>query len=621
MAAYLITAAVLIIYMVLAWFIASWLHLPATAAWILRLLLWLIGLIGAGAFVWFYRKNQQATDPATATGAGSSELDQRVSEAIRRLRAITRAPRATFGDHPLVLVLGPTGATKTSVIRNSGLDPDLLSGCVEQDGAVVPTRSANVFFTRQAVFVDTGGSLEQPDLTHLVTRLQRSSLAGALRAGGQKPRIVLICLGCDSFQQGAEATAAQARKLNSDLHHIAQILGSDCAVYVLFTKMDRLPGFKEYVQYLSKEEASQILGANLPLRRSGTGVYAEDETKRLSTAFDELFCSLAEKRTEFLAHENDAAKLGAIYEFPRHVRKLRTPLVQFLVDLCRPSHMDVNPLLRGFYFCGVRPIVVEDVVAPAAVERAPVADAGSGATRMFTYDQMAAAAPKPAVAPVATARKVPQWAFVMRLFSDVLLKDRMAMMASGFSSKVCIVRRALLAGACVLLLVLIGLMFNSWLGNRELQQTVTQAASAISPAATTEPSLAEVWQLERLRSVVATLEQHRRDGAPIGLRWGLYSGESLYPDARNLYFSRFRALLFADTQTRLLEALRTLPAMPDATHDYGMVYATLKGYLVTTSHHEKSETAFLAPVLYSRWATNREVDDERAQLVHKQFEF
>ena len=98
-----------------------------------------------------------------------------------------------------------------------------------------------------------------------------------------------------------------------------------------------------------------------------TGIYREAETARLSQEFDLLYQSLCDRRTEYLAREHDAGRLPAVYEFPREFRKLRSLAVEFLVDVCRPSHLRAGPLLRGFYFTGVRPVVVADV----AVEQAP----------------------------------------------------------------------------------------------------------------------------------------------------------------------------------------------------------------------------------------------------------
>ena len=92
---------------------------------------------------------------------------------------------------------------------------------------------------------------------------------------------------------------------------------------MLFTKCDRLQFFLEYARNLGPEEAQQVLGATLPMVSYAGGVYAEQETARVSQAFDHLFASLADKRPTFLSREFDETKLPAIYEFPREFRKLR----------------------------------------------------------------------------------------------------------------------------------------------------------------------------------------------------------------------------------------------------------------------------------------------------------
>jgi len=80
---------------------------------------------------------------------------------------------------------------------------------------------------------------------------------------------------------------------------------------------------------MSKDEAAEVLGTTLPLRSLSAGVYADEETKRLTKAFDEIFYSLAERRILLLPREHEGEKLPGIYEFPRELRKLRTVLVQF----------------------------------------------------------------------------------------------------------------------------------------------------------------------------------------------------------------------------------------------------------------------------------------------------
>lgn len=621
MVAYVITGVVLLVYLVLVWFIGIWMHMHGAALWALRGLLALFGLVGAGTFIWFYRQNRGGIS-ADAGGASADEIDYRMREGLQRLRAITRNGRDHFGDHPLVLMMGAPGSTKTSIIENSSLDPDLLSGNVEQDGGVVPTSSVNLFYTKQSVFVDVGGSMLSVEgaVRRILARLQPNNFSRAVRSGQAAPRSALLCVDCETLRQGAQAAQSVARKLNAALHEAAQVLGTDFPVYVVFTKLDRVPGFTEYMRNFTKEEAGQVLGTTLPLRRSGAGVYADEETKRLSSRFDEIFCSLAEKRTYVLARENDATKLAPVYEFPREIRKLRATLVQMLVDLCRPSQMPSNPFLRGFYFCGVRPLIVEEVVH-SAVERPVAGDAGSrGATRMFNFESMAAAA-SAAPQPVSTVRKIPQWAFVAHLFMDVVLRDR-NVAATGVSANVSVIRRILLVAASVIGVIAITLFAVSFFSNRAMEKTVVETAQAMPAAPSTEvPALADLQKLDTIRDTVATLEQYRTDGPPWYMRFGLYTGDDLYAEARAVYFVKFRLLLFGATQVKLLTELQTLPPAPDPARDYGVVYDTLKAYLITTTNHEKSTKEFLQPVLYQHFAAGRDIDSDREKLIRTQFDF
>ena len=75
---------------------------------------------------------------------------------------------------------------------------------------------------------------------------------------------------------------------------------------------------------------------------------------------------------------------------------------------------------------------------------------------------------------------------------------------------------------------------------------------------------------------------------PWSMRWGLYVGNSLYPDVRRIYFQHFQHLLFGEAQANLVQTLSALPAAPGPNDQYGPAYDTLKAYLITTSNHDKS---------------------------------
>src|SRR5580704_7050974 len=622
---YLATGVILLAYLVLVWFLGGWLRLHGSDIWILRGGLAFVGLIAAGSFLWFYRKSkadEAGTETQSAQLPGTDDIDLVVREAVRRLKSSTLGRGANLGNLPLVFVLGDSGATKTTTVIHSALDPELLAGQVYQDTTVLPTRLLNIWYTRQAIFVDPAGELltQPPRWKRLVKLVQPGRVSTAMGKGLQAPRAAIVCYDTESFLKpgASETTLSAARKLAVRLQEISQLLGISFPVYVLFTKLDRVSFFPEFVRGLNKEQASEILGATLPVRSLTSGVYAEEETRRLGKAFDELFYSLAERRLDLLARENDGSQLAAIYEFPRELRKLRTLLVQFLVDLTRPSQLSVNPFLRGFYFSGVRAVIVDDVAVAAPQVQAPDLS-GAGATRIFSSAGFGVL-PAVSSAPGSSSRKMPQWVFLSQLFNDIIVKDRVALTASGFSSRVSILRRVVLTAAFLVAITCTIGFLVSFVGNHQLEGDLRAAISDLRNTGEggDQPNLANLQKLDRLRQQLATLKEFEADGAPFRLRWGLYVGDQLYPEARSAYFERFRQVLFASTQGKILDGLRAVPDTPGPNDSYEKTYNELKAYLITTSNNDKSTKEFLTPVLSSHWIAGRDIDAERVALAKAQ---
>lgn len=631
-----IAGGALVVYLALAFIVPKVLNVTGTNYWILAVGLAVIGMIAAAVYIWSEARSNADTAKsiaqaggasggasAGAAGAGGDELSQLLNEAEERLRSSNLGKGARFASLPALFVIGPKGATKTTTITQSGLDPELLAGQVYQEGnAVAPTRFVNAWFARQWVFVEAGAAaLADPaQWGKLIRRLRPGPLQGATRKGAQSPRAALVCFDSEEFikARGAEATAAAARDLHDKLGAISQSLGISLPVYVLFTKADRVPYFQEYFHTLTNEESVQVLGATLPAG-AATGAYDQEQSARLNAYIDQLYFSLAEHRADFLAREGDAEKLPGSYEFPREFRKFRNLAVQFLLDVCRPSQLNATPFLRGFYFSGVRPILVRDA-APAPVVNKPRAG-DSGATGVFRVGPDPAAAYSTESSAV---RRVPQWVFLRQLFANVILADEAALGASSVSVKTSTWKRVALASAAafgVLLMILWGISFGQ---NRGLEAAARDASAAVkvdNAAAAPIPSLDDLTKLDNLRQSVETIGRYNRDGAPLSYRWGLYVGDELYPKVRRLYFRRFFQLLFGSTQAGLLSNLQSLPASPTPTDSYQYPYDSLKSYLITTSNHDKSTKLYLAPLLYSRWEAGKSVDPARAQLVRRQFEF
>ncbi len=593
-----------------------------------------LGLSSFALFYYFQRKAQERRSGGGASNTadpGANETDPLIRDANARL-AQSKAG-AGIANLPMIFVIGDRGTAKTSTILQSGIEPELLAGQVYQDNAITPTRTANIFYARGTVFVEAGGAvLGTPQAwSRLVAKLQPGKLKSL--GGGQAPRGVLLCFDLETFtrQGAAESIANAARYLQSRLGEISQILGVSFPVYVLFTRADRLPYFAEFVRNLSNEEAGQVVGATLPMRSANaSGVYGEEENQRLTAAFTQLFHTFCDQRLRLLPRETDAEKLPQSYEFPREFRKLRSALVQFLVDIGRPSQLRASPFLRGFYFSGVRPVTMTEVAA--APQATPQEQAGvSGATGMFRVGVEAQRRAQQAQAtPGGGSRKVPQWLFLGHLFNDVILADESARRASGSSTKTSTLKRALFATAAGLCLLYSILLIVSFFGNRSLEQQALDASRGLSAIAAPQnalPSEDSLRKLDTLRQSLAELTDYEYNGAPLHLRWGLYSGSSVLPSVRRVYYSKFNQLLFGGTQAGILSFLQRTPALPGPTDDYGYGYDSLKSYLLTTSDWKRSSDqslqAFLGSRLRDRWSAGHEneIGQPRMDLAKLQFDF
>ncbi len=607
---------VLIVWLVLCWFIGTWLHLHGSNLWLLRIGLAVLGLAGFAGYLWLhYRSNSSG-------GGAHDEVDLLLHEANARLQASSLGSAATVTNLPAIFLLGDSGTAKTSTVLQSGLEPELLAGQVYQGDAVAPTRSLNLWFARQWLLIDPAGGLladraARQGLLHKLAPLKISSVFGG---GGAAPRAALVCIDCESFLAAgaAEAMTARARVLRESLGEISHMLGIRLPVYVLFTKMDRLAHFFEYAANLTEGEAAQIFGVTLPMTTDAAGVYAEREAKRLNEIFSNLAFSLSDHRPDFLAREHDAAKLPSIYEFPREFRKMRAVLVQFLVDLCRPSQLRTNPFLRGLYFTGVRPVTLSDAapVAPSPQPQQRAFDAD--ATRVFVGGGQPVSPEASRQAP--NTRRVPQWVFLSHLFSDVILNDRSALGSSSSSIKLNLWRRVLWITTAVLGLLLATVWTVSFIGNDHLKNTAVAAARAARNQDTAADQLASAESLRRLddvRQSLTTLADYQRDGRPMRLGFGLYVGDELYNPMYRIYFGLFRRLMLGQIQDSLVQLL----SHPSDTQDRGYVYNALKAYLITTSYPDKSTTSFLPPVLQTHWLKGRPIDPERSALAQKQFLF
>lgn len=620
----LIAGGTFLLFVLGAWLAVRLLALQGTRLWVVVGALLLLGLVAAALVFLLVRSSGRKAHGAAVP---DSEIGAAIRAAQTRLSNSQRGGASGIRQLPLTLVLGPAGSAKTASIVQSGLEPELLAGEVHRGEAIVPTKGINVWYADQMVLLEAGGDVlaEPAQWQRLVRAVQPSRLRAALGRGSQPPRLAVVCLSCEDLLQpgSADAIPATARMLRGRLAEAAAELGVQLPVYVLFTKADRLPYFRDYVRSLSGDEAQQVLGATLPMSTAPESApYAERQSGRLREAFERIFHSLARKRLDVLPRETPEEIKAGIYEFPREFRKASSLAVDFLVELCKPSQLGVSPLLRGFYFTGARASVVSEPAAPTARSPDPAALPALGATSVFDARHLLQNARSSATAP--GTRNVVERLFLKRVFRDVILRDDAAMKITGGGTRVQVVQRGVLAVAAALFLILAAGLVVSYINNRALVREASAATAGVNPLEL-EPagpvSVEALRRLDALRAQAERVSAYEREGHPWRLGWGLYTGTELYPKLRMEYFDHFDRLLWGETRERLLGSLAANPESPTATSEYGATYDDLKAHLVTTSHPTESTAGILVPVLMKHSRAASETDPERAALIQRQFDF
>src|SRR5580658_4328196 len=585
---HLAAGAAAIVILMLTWFGPQIFHVAGTNAIVLRGGILLLGVIAViGLLLWARSQMpampvaEQIQTPAAASFAGvsvgasagaSQDVDILIREASGKVASARLAAGAQLSSLPAVFLVGETGAGKTSAMDQSGLDAELLAGQVYQESTIVPTRVANLWFARKTVFVEAGGPLldDSGSWVRLVKRFVPSRLRSIFGGPSLAPRAAIVCVDCEKLVREAalDKIVAQARKLRARLEELSYHMGVSLPVYVLFNRSDRIPYFEEFAGTFNNEETSQVLGSTLPLVGStSSGVYAEQETKRLTAAFQAIFFTLAECRSGLLSRERNSDRQAGVYEFPREFGKLSKPLVQFLVDLCRPGHLRAGPFLRGFYFVGQRIITVsatagQTMLGPrSGIQRAAGGFNPDATSLIHSQDSSAKTSwsTGTSLESAGEARRSVQRVFLSHVFSHVLLQDRAALGASGTSTRGDLGRRVLFASIIGLAALWIIFTIGSFVGNSRLVSSVRSAGqdlALVQNLGSEQPTVDSLRKLDALRQTLVELRGYNRNGAPLHLRWGLYSGDAVFADARAIYFHAFDQVLFAHTKHNLLGDLK-----------------------------------------------------------------
>jgi len=622
----------LFLYVCLVWVGAYYLYTGAEAQhfglqWTaIGLISILVIIIGARIFSWWRARaaRRSAAAPVAQPAAAAAAADQgdegmvaliaTANAALAKVPAYSGRGPTPLSGLAMYLLVGPAGSGKTSTFVNSGVEPQLLAGQVAGTTSVVSTRLANIWLAKNAIFVEIGGLAFSGDLgqwSRLLRPLRGGAAVPMWRRLWKEPAQGMEFRGVIGFCEAKEFTGAAAdpqkferysRDWQERLRSVAEVFGAGFPVYQIITKCDKIPFYTDFFHRLPETDVNQVFGCTVAIGRTDANnpgeVFAEAEAKRLTASFRPLYQSIAARRLAQLAHEPDRTRRPSVYEFPRELKRIRSPLVQFLTDVFRPT-LGFGPLLRGYYFTGVREgeVAVQDLGA-TRVDLAPNLEMAT--TQLFRGDATQLVQGGDLRASGVGMRKPlgQHWMFVADLFHKVVLADQPVRIAGTAPSPIDRYRQIALAAICGLCGLLCLAFFVSWIQNRRLLHDVSDVAGTKMVKHGRLATLADLQALEAMRGELLTLEA----GLPLSYHWGLYSGNRIVDRVRTAYFRRFAELLLIDLNGQMTAEMDGLAATPEANASYDPVYRVLKTHLMITSGSCAPEPAYVAKVLKEKRA-------------------
>lgn len=259
---------------------------------------------------------------------------------------------------PWYMMVGVAGAGKTTALLNAGLQfplPDQMSKAARTlDGTV----NTDWWFTNEAVLIDTAGRYTTQEQDQRIDSAEWSGFLGLLRKYRSRAPIngaILTISVEDLLTQTPQERVTEASNLRARLADLRKELGIQFPVYVLVTKMDQLPGFGDFFQYLSSEGRAQPWGFTLPYRekprKRGEALVPFDQRCREEMAL--LAERLQNGLDTRLYEEYDSARRKALFGLPQEVAGLTEPIVDMLSQIFLGSRFDDTErthMLRGVYF-------------------------------------------------------------------------------------------------------------------------------------------------------------------------------------------------------------------------------------------------------------------------------
>ena len=520
------------------------------------------------------------------------ELRNRFNDALRTLKrsSLYRGRSEKWRNElPWYLLLGPQGSGKTSLLDFSGLDFPLNRGDNQRlTKDVSGTRYADWYFADHAVLIDTCGRyLSQPDPQ--VDGRAWDCLLGLLRKRRARPlNGVLVNIPVEQLQGGSEVELENlARQTRQRLHEIHQRLGASVPVYLVLSKADKVLGFDEFFDQLSREESEQVLGASFRKEQDATDVAV------VRQEFEELLHRLNSQVILRMHQERDTQRRGRILDFPHQLGQIGERLCLFIELAFAGNRYQRASQLRGFYLTSAPQLGDQLDPSTSGIGR----NLGLASSALPTFRSGRAR-------------------FIHQLLDRVIFPEaELAGLDQKEVRRIDWGQRAMYACAFAVLALFGALWASGFSSNhgrleqlREIAQQLTRQHDAV---AAQDDALRTLDALDS--SYAATRVFPPRNELSLLQRGGLYQGEALAPTLQRAYRGELENLLLPRVARQLEAQIRANLG------DRERLLNSLRAYLML-SLEERRDVAFLQEWLAADWSLRYSGNSAAQRGLNQHFE-
>lgn len=551
----------------------------------------------------------QAADQASSARpdlqAEVQEMQAEFQKAVDALKS-SKLARGKGGKQalyalPWYTIIGPPGSGKSTALRNSGLQFPYMSSRGGAVRGIGGTRNCDWWLTNDGVLLDTAGrwTTQDEDRDEWLAFLDMTR-----RFRPHKPlNGILVAVAIDELGGASEEeVVGLAKQVRERVDEVMERLQMSLPVYVLFTKCDLVPGFVDTFESLDRESRGGIWGVTAPLE-SPIGEPGELFAQR----FEELADALETHSMRRMGEERRIEARERIHAFPQQFRVLQDNLRTFISQLFTENVFQDTPRFRGAYFTS------------GTQEGRPIDRLMGRMAQAFGIHGS-----------VETGETVvdPKSYFLRDVFRKVVFPDKDFAARSPAEERRRKVRQYATAAAIFVAALLISAVPAwAWAENHDFLDSTLAIAEKASGAADRDEGPVAVDALDPLRTRASELREHRKEGAPISLRFGMYQGETVYPAVRELYRKLLHREVIQPVVSKDLDTLdefgRRYDAYATATpssEEHAKFYDRLKGHLVLSSPREEGEPGldeprrkWLVDHLIARWAARSEDTNKKAR--------